>query len=432
MPGAHTATFEAAGFFKRENVRFRLDSLLTPARLDIELVPESSVSGRVLDEEGNPVAGVPVQITQAIRGTGTTWSIFGATTDREGRYQVDGLRPGAYLAMARPKAKVRADGRVRGNTYYPSAQTRDQATPLVLRGGTELTGCDIRLLALPVHAIRGMVYDEAGKPANAAVTLTSSEALEPPQAHAQAHDGVFEFPEVASGDWRLIAEEDRGGAKMRGDGTVLVARRDVENVAMRLAAPFSVRAQVEPAIQGHLPTVELYPLDAAPIGAAFSSTDSNGAMRLGPAYPGRYRIETFGSIDGYYLDSIMAGDRDVLGKEVTITEGMPPFRIVYKPNSAGVRGTVESCGEASVLLLPEDEDLWDFRFLHRASCDRDGHFQIGGLRPGAWYALALDRVDSTGLDDLAALRRLAAMAATVRVEAGSVATVDLKVQPWPD
>ena len=96
-------------------------------------------------------------------------------------------------------------------------------------------------------------------------------------------------------------------------------------------------------------------------------------------------MPTIESIDGYYLDSIMLGDRDVLGKEVLVTEGMPPFRIVYKPNSAGIRGKVEDCGGASVLLLPQQEDLWNFRFLHQVACDRGGRFEVAGLRPGPWY-----------------------------------------------
>jgi protocatechuate 3,4-dioxygenase beta subunit len=86
-PGNHTFSFEASGFFKLET-KLRVDSGITAAHLDIELIPHSSISGRVLDEEGNSVAGVRVEITQAVRGTGTTWSVWGDVADSEGRYRM--------------------------------------------------------------------------------------------------------------------------------------------------------------------------------------------------------------------------------------------------------------------------------------------------------------------------------------------------------
>ena len=435
-PGPHAATIEAAGFFKRSNVGFRLDSPLAPARLDIELVAESSISGRVLDGQRKPVAGVEVEITAAVRGTGTTWSVWGATTDREGHYEVNGLQPGSYLAMARPKAlppppSNEGERRVWASTYYPSAPAREQAARLVLHGATHQSGCDIRLLALPVHAIRGIVYDEKGNVANASVALVSTDVLaQAAEVRTTAQAGAFEFPEVTAGDWRLVADFPRGADILRGDAAVVLTDADAD-VVIRMALPFFLRAVVEPRIP-EPPTVELYPVDSPPSGAEFSDSAPDGSLRFFHVYPTRYRVLVFGTVGGYYLDSILVGDRDLLGKEAMLTEGMPPLRIVYKPDSAGVHGRVEDCGGAAILLLPEDESLWDYRFIHRAVCGPDGRFEVRGLRPGGWYALALERIDATGLDDLATLRRLAVLAARVQVEPGRFASLDLKVQLWPE
>jgi hypothetical protein len=115
-----------------------------------------------------------------------------------------------------------------------------------------------------------------------------------------------------------------------------------------------------------------------------------------------------------------------------LAEGVPPVRVVFKPNSAKLRGTVENCGGASILLHLQDEGLWNFRFIRRGSCDSSGHFELGGLRPGNYYALALDRIDSTGLDDLSILRRLASIGAQVQVDSGRAAYVELKPSLWPE
>jgi len=378
--GSHTLSFAATGFFESE-AKVRLDSGVTTAHVEIELVPHSSISGRVLDDEGQPVAGVRVEITQAVRGTGTKWSTRGWTvwataTDSDGHYSMDVMPPGTYLAMAQPNPRVLVgapgqpargfplppkahDGEHRAwvRTYYPAVSNRGQAARLVLRGGTHLAA-DIRLLAVPVYAIRGMVLDDGGKPANATVSVIASEALDMPERQVQAHEGAFELSDVPYGDWRVIAEADRSGIKLRGTAPAPLSRLDLDDVTVRLAAPFALQAFVEPRGLGESPAIELYPTDAPRTEAAFSRADSGGRVQFPTVYPGRYTINVDATIPDHYLDSVLVGEQDVLGKEVTLAEGGPPIHIVFKPNPAGLRGTVENCGSTSILLLPQDEGLW--------------------------------------------------------------------------
>jgi len=450
--GDAALSFEAAGFFKLET-RANIESVAAPAHLDVELVPHSFISGRVLDDEDHPMPRVRVEITEGVRGTGTTWTLWGDVTDSEGRYRVGPLRPGAYLVMARPNPRVVGsfsgreprekppeppkphDGERRTwvRTYYPSAPDRDGAARMIVRAGSEVSGCDIRLIAAPVYAIRGTVLDDAGKPANAAVSLAPTEILEMPETRVTAHDGVFEFPDATPGDWRVVAELERDGVKLRGVAAALVSRQAVENVSVRLAAPFTMRGSVEPRGKSALPRLELHPADGPPSGAAYSKDAPYDQFVFPAVYPGRYRVNVYADIaKDYYLGSVLLGEEDVLGKEVMLAEGAPQFRVIFKPNSTGLRGTVENCGGGSVLVLPEEEGLWNFRFIRKMSCDRSGHFEFGGIRPGGYYVLALDRIELTGLDDLGTLRRLASMGTRVRIEPERAAYVELKVSHWPD
>uniref|UniRef100_Q01Z66 Carboxypeptidase regulatory-like domain-containing protein n=1 Tax=Solibacter usitatus (strain Ellin6076) TaxID=234267 RepID=Q01Z66_SOLUE len=427
-PGEHRFTFEAPGFFRHET-RLRLDAGITAAPLNVELTPHSSISGRVVDAEGKALAGVQVEITQAIRGTGSTWNVWGAVTDKEGRYRAIGLGPGTYLAMARPDRDTSEEEKHAAvRTYYPSAPDRSQAGRLILRGGTDVAA-DIRVKTVPVYSIRGMIYDDEGRPANGLVSLESTEVLEGPTAKANMRDGAFEFPKVPAGDWRVIAEAEVAGRTLRGATATVVNRHDVENIAIRLAAPFALAVIVEPS---GAPTIELYPVDAPRSQAAFAKANGDGKLEFPAVYPGRYSVNVFGTPKEHYLDAVMVGEQDVLGRERVFAEGMAPLRVVFKPNAAGVRGAVENCGGASVLLLPQDEGLWSYPFIQQRSCDRTGHFTIGGLRPGSYYAVAVDRIDGTGLDDLGTLRRLASMAERIQVESGRVGYVELKVQRWPE
>jgi hypothetical protein len=439
--GSYIASFKAAGFFDLD-WPFRLDPGIDAFHLDARLIPHSSLYGRVLDEAGNSMAGVVVEVTAAVRGTGTTWTIFGATTDSQGRYHVDTLPPGTYVAMARPNRicaaqSVGGDRRACVNTYYPSVSERSQAGGLSLRGGTQLAA-DIRILAVPVYTIHGMIYDDGGRPANATVSLFPFEAMQNPVAalnplaQKQSRDGVFEFPDVPSGTWHVTAEAERPAGKLRGAASALLHGHDVDNLTLHLAPPFPVAVIVEPHGAVESTTIELYPAEASPGGAAFSTANSDGSLTLPVVYPGRYTVDVFATIPDYYLESVRLGEQDALGKEVTLAEGAPPIHVVFKPNSAGLRGTVENCGTASVLLLPQDEGLWNFRFIRRVSCDSSGHFDIRDLRPGNYYALALDRIDPSGLDDLSTLRRLANQSTKVQVDPGLPAYIELKMAVWPE
>ena len=427
-PGALRFTFEAAGFFRYETP-LRVDAGITATRLNVELTPHSSITGRVVDTEGKAVTGVHVEITEAIRGTGSTWNIWGAVTDKDGRYRATELRPGTYLVMARPDRDAHdGERRTPVRTYYPSAPDRSQAGRLILRGGTDVAA-DIRILTAPVYSIRGMIYDDEGRQVNGSVSLESVEVLEGTEAKVHTRDGAFEFPQVPAGDWRVVAEAEVAGRTLRGDARRVINRHDIENVAVRLAAPFALPVFVEP--RG-APTIELYPVDAPRSQAAFSKADADGKLQFPAIFPGRYTVNVFGTLKEHYLDSVMIGEQDVLGKEAVFAEGMPPVRVVFKPNAAGVRGAVENCGGASILLLPQDEGLWNYRFIQQGSCDGSGHFTIAGLRPGSYYAVAVERIDGTGLDDLGTLRRLASMAERVQVDSGRVGYVELKVQRWPE
>ena len=270
----------------------------------------------------------------------------------------------------------------RGRAHLLSRGHRPrEAGRLVLRGGTHLAA-DIRLVTTAVYTIRGVVYRRCGP---GAVGASACSPLKPrkrpkaPAAKANPRDGMFEFRDVP----RRVAPCWRSGSGttlLKASAPVLLGRHDMENVTVRLAAPFELSGLVDPPESGKEPSVELYPSDAPPGLAVFARAKSDGTLRFPAVYPGRYRVNVFGAIPQHYLDSVRLGEQDVLGQEVLFAEGMPPLRVVYKPDAAALRGKVENGGGASILLLPQNEGLWNERFIRRASCDSSGHFEIDGLR----------------------------------------------------
>lgn len=98
-----------------------------------------SITGQVVDENGQPLKGATVQI-QAVRSNGQT-----VTTDREGKFQISGLEPLDYYLAARMPAYFPDDSKRRSNPYHIG----DIVTLSLIKGGV-VTGKVINANGDPV------------------------------------------------------------------------------------------------------------------------------------------------------------------------------------------------------------------------------------------------------------------------------------------
>jgi hypothetical protein len=108
-----------------------------------------------------------------------------------------------------------------------------------------------------------------------------------------------------------------------------------------------------------------------------------------------------------------------------------PIRITYKSGAPRVRGKVDDGGAVSVIVLSQDEAALASGRSSIAKASAEGRYETGGLRPGDYYVLAIDR-DPLLLGDPLVMRTLIPRAEKVHLEKGDVATVDLKLTPWPE
>ena len=76
--------------------------------------------------------------------------------------------------------------------------------------GRVISDIEIRLQAVPVHAVRGVLLNPDGTPAPK-VAITLSEELGQPAHRAESQSGgAFEFPAVVDGEWCLAAAVEHG------------------------------------------------------------------------------------------------------------------------------------------------------------------------------------------------------------------------------
>ena len=433
---------------------FLVDSRGTSVHLNAEIVPAASLRGRVVDGEGNPAPNVRVEIGRFRNG-----GISRGTTDALGAFVFETLEPGSYVLVARPilagstlardfpKAvfavpvpSSEGSSRVWSPTYFPSVLNRTEAERINVRAGTELLGYEIRLRTVVARRIKGFVQNEDGTPAaRVSVKLTPADQWEPQEALVVAKDGgAFEFPLVRPGEWRLVAEASHNGVELKGFEAAVVTNRDVENLEIRLSAPFTLDVFVdrqEPRdSEGNrkVTGVFLMPADGTLDQRVAGFHKQDGTLQLEKVHPGRYVITPLGFIPGYYLASVVMGDRDVIGQEVDLTRGSPPIRVIYRPNPGRVSGTVEKGEGTRVVLLPKDEAFLDGQFIRSASCAAGGSFEVANLRPGDYYAFSFDNVDFQALEDPVFVRNLAPRAVSVQVKQGEIASIKLEVTPWPE
>jgi hypothetical protein len=159
---------------------------------------------------------------------------------------------------------------------------------------------------------------------------------------------------------------------------------------------------------------------------SWAATQDNGSFRIDNLAPGLYRFQPTSPGPPYYLASIEMNGRDVLGEWVEIAPGTLPVTITYRADGGMVRGTVEECGGATIVLAPQVASLQYAEFVRQARCQQGGRFEITGIRPGDYYAFAFDQ--PVGMMELSSfVPKWAGQAVRITVRPGEATDASLKV-----
>jgi Carboxypeptidase regulatory-like domain len=404
-----------------------------PARFDAKLIPLATVSGKVVDGSDQPVPGAEVELFQG------SLPKHPGRTDAEGSYSLANIPSGSYVLRAIPtdglKPPAAIDGERLGwiRTWYPDSTDQKTAAKIVVQAGVALAGINVKLRAVPVHLLRGTVVDLSGAPAaQIPVTFEDGTGKESLSAVSSA-DGSFEIRDLHDGDWRLTAEKSETATKLRASTMVTVAGKDVDRVELRLAAPFQVPIHVTAPPSLKIPAAVVFMPEEGGAAIPQGHTDVDGNGVIEGVYPGRYQIRTFPLQVGVYLDSVRLGDREVRGQSVELSPGSVAVNIIYKADGGMVRGKVDNCTPATrIAVIPEDSTMQGLEYTQEpARCTEDGHFEIRGLRPGRYYAVALEQLNGEFTDSFADMSALVSRATKLDVRANEASLVDLKIISAP-
>ncbi len=402
-PGAFTAHVDAPGFTalqRNEAIRVAEDQHVDAGTFS--LTPLGVISGRVLDENGDPMARIPVTAQVETFGrTGRALSTAGMTqTDDRGMYRLFDLPPGRYLLMAKdPMLSAVPNGRLRTEaeqtayvtSWFPGVTDDSQASPSLLAAGGELTGVDIRLRKVRVYHIRGRVVPPGGQQRlDSPVMLTRCDIPSGQSLFAHVlHDGTFDVVDVFPGLWCLTIEQIMDTSHgFYARQVVTVADHDAANVVLTVGAMPDIHGQV--LVDGQAPSnlhqngLRLDPVGSAGRGASMQ-VHTNGTFVNSAILPGTYRVSL--SLPGMYLKSVRFHDQESADGRITVTEAGGEITLSMATDGGELSGTVQGHAVFATAARAGTADVM------LAGVGPGGEFRFTGLAPGDYQVLAWDSRD---------------------------------------
>jgi hypothetical protein len=458
-PGVYEPVPAKQGFIARPTERFAtahdfppvtVESGATVTGLELRLIPESVIAGRVLDADGDPVRHAQVEAQQYayVSGSRQLRSMHQVQTDDRGEYRMFNLPPGRYYvhAEATPRSFRRMfqpNLQVRGAlppatlaaAYYPGVSEPSRATELQAQPGGELDGIDISLAPEKSYAIRGKfpAGDSAKARRGVRVVDRSGNMARFQMMTLAGRDG-YEVRDIAPGSYMVIGDsidpanpEERLFARQPVD----VIDRDVDGVDLTFSPGVKVKGTVKLEGSAALPlgdlTLVLQSSDLS--GQQQAKIAADGTFSSPEMAPGIYQVRIGGR--NVYLKSLRLGDRELPEHKIDTEHMSGDLTVAVSADFGQVEGTVtDEAGKpvynANVTLISDQSHPdWPER-LENGFTLPSGKFNFANVPPGEYKAYAWLGVEPGAPQSAEFRKPYEDRAVPVTVKANSRQAVDLK------
>jgi hypothetical protein len=402
------------------------------------VTPEGAVAGRVVDDDGDPIAYTQVRLCrfQYVQGRKQLMPVVSANTNDLGEYRLFGVAPGKYLVSAYYSRLRATTTRMEGSTtvasavfslldpgvdedypltFYPGTSNSAVAARIEVGPGAQIRDINFRLSKAHAVSVRGRIANPAPDDPQSSIvvvlTRRNSLGIDAPQRGVSADRlGSFEFENVLPGSYELMAAISQAGkAQGQARQTLEVGTSNLEGLVFSIPPFVDVRGRVRAEGQYAPPFGTLY-IDLtwrdgdATLGAQSGQVNDDGSFLLDNVRADRYAITLLGLPDGYYVKAIRAGGADALTAGLDLTRGASePIEIVVSPRAGQISGVVRNqlldrpASGAIVALIPQEKERRERATFYRtATADQEGRFSLDNISPGEYKVFAWEQIEEDG------------------------------------
>lgn len=459
-PGKYRLRADRSGFIRGEyGARFperpgAILSLEPGQRLkdaEVRLVPQSAISGRVVDQDFEPTPSADVFCLQPsfVKGEQYLMPVWTGVTDDLGQFRIYGLVPGRYFigAKYRPARPIIANGKPKTSpeesyvpTYYPGTTELATAAPIDVGPGADIQGIELPLARELTVRVSGRVVNGASPTTMVMLRPRNSpEAgfLHTKTASVKDQKGAFEIQGVPPGSYFISAELTDRGVRYSARELLEVGSADVEGLNLTLAPGSDISGVVRFGV-GSADIASLrvnLRSKHSPLNAATDTVKQDGTFLLRSVPADAYTVQLTGIPDGFYIKSIKYGDQDVLGKVLDLSHGAAAgqLSVVLSNDGGRVEGAVlddqQNPRWGTVVLVPESSRRGQIYRYKTTTTDQYGRFALSGIPPGEYKLFAWEDIENDAYYDPGFLERYEDLGETISISENTQVTSTLKVIP---
>jgi len=439
----------------------------TAEKVNFILARGSVISGRIVDDGGEPVSGTQVAAMRYGFMAGgrrlMNASAEGGTdrTDDQGAFRLYGLPPGDYYISANNRQMMMMTPNMNSTetdafapTYYPGTPTISEATKVTVRAGQEAQA-SFALIVARMAKVRGRAINSSGQPVtNGMLMLTPGDGamtmVMMSTSNAMiAADGTFQFANVPPGRYNLQLRPNGmpTASSEMASMPVTVGNEDIDNVLI-VTAPGAIARGVIMTDDASAPA---FRPDQSMVSAGPAEP---GVVMFNPSQPrinDDYTFELTGLSDrrlirgsagggpnaGWYLKAVLYDGTDITdtGMEFAPGRTYEGLQVIFTRKTTDLSGALTDdrgrpIVDATVVVFPADQNKWTYssRYVRTARPDTNGKYNFKSLPPGDDYLIiAVQNLESGQGSDPDFLTRAKEEGKSFSLNEGETKALDIKL-----
>jgi len=427
LPGSYDLEVSRNGYVDAWAIR-----TLAPGQnmtnLVFKLARTAAISGRVFDEDGEPIAKAAVITYRASRQQGKEQENDDdpVLTNDLGEFRIFGLAPGRYYIAVNfrpedPFHRYTPAANQKLNTgylpsYYPNTIDPAKARALSVGPGDEIRSVEFFLRASRFVTVRGRVICEicGNSERSGRVSLNPqgvglAHALRGLDDNFRPKDGSFVLRNVPPGSYDLTASYT--GSELTdwhlARRQLEVGTTDVDGVTITISRGVDISGHLiwegaAPNEPGNI-HVRLQPLGEDQPPFLEPAVKPDGTFQFKNVPEGSYRpvVHLYGPAEKFFLKSARYGTATITDAGFTVRPGADlSLELTVSSRVAQLSGVVLDAVSlpavgTTVVLIPDPPHRSVVEQYKSTSTDQDGKFSMTGLTPGDYKVFSWDFVDES-------------------------------------